>query len=343
LQRSGASIVPGYPQFVSARARVIAVVAALCAVAAAAVVGIVVAQTWDDERGSAVAGAEPEERPQGPPPLALELGFRDDPEAAELRRASALYEQGRLAQAKAIFDRSDSLEAKVGSAFAAWPGDTIKLAGRLAALNPRSALVHLHLGLARFWAGEPGAEESWLEAVSVEPDTPAAVTASDLLHPNFAPGLPVFVPEFDPPASITSLPPAKQLPALAHAAQSGGTDERLLYGIGLQRVGRPVSAAREFAAAAEAAPGRVDAQVAAAVGRYDKARPEEAFSRLGPLSRRYPDAATVRFHLGLLLLWSGDVEEAVRQLELADQVEPGSPLAGEATRYLERLASNGKG
>jgi len=50
------------------------------------------------------------------------------------------------------------------------------------------------------------------------------------------------------------------------------------------------------------------------VGLFDKARPAEAFSRLGPLSRDYPKSATVRFHLGLLLLWSGQVKEARRQL-----------------------------
>ena len=317
-----------------------AVVAAAAALAAGAVVGIVAAQTSGEVRsaGEPVAPAEPRE---GPPPLALELGFRTDAEARDLRRAVALYREGELARAKALFDRHSSLEARIGSAFAAWPDGTVSLLGRLAALNPRRAVVHLHLGLARLWAGEPGAEEAWLEAASVEPDTPAAVTAGDLLHPSFAPGLPVFVPGFDPPDRITRLPPQRQLAALAAAARTGGVDERLLYGIGLQRVGRPVSAAREFAAAARAAPERADAQVADAVGRFDKERPEAAFSRLGPLSRRFPNAATVRFHLGLLLLWSGDVEGAVRQLEQASRVEPGSPLATEAARYLERLRRDG--
>ena len=69
--------------------------------------------------------------------------------------------------------------------------------------------------------------------------------------------------------------------------------------------------------------------MAAAVGRFDKARPVDAFSRLGPLTRRFPGEATVRFHLGLLLLWSGEVKEAKRS-SAAPAVEPGSPLAREA-------------
>ncbi len=81
--------------------------------------------------------------------------------------------------------------------------------------------------------------------------------------------------------------------------------------------------------------------MAAAVARFDKAAPAGAFSRLGPLSRRFPRAATVRFHLGLLLLWSGELKEARRQLRLARTVEPGSASAREAKRYLDELRAAG--
>ena len=83
---------------------------------------------------------------------------------------------------------------------------------------------------------------------------------------------------------------------------------KLLYGVALQRLGHQVSAERAFAEAARLAPDDAEAQVAAAVGRFDKTHPERAFSRLGPLSKRFPHAATVRFHLGLLLLWLGEVK-----------------------------------
>ena len=116
---------------------------------------------------------------------------------------------------------------------------------------------------------------------------------------------------------------------------------RLHYGLALQRLGRPVSARRVYEDAAKRYPGDVEALVAAAVGRFAKERPEAAFSRLGPLSRRFPDAATVRFHLGLLLLWSSQVEEAERQLRLAARAEPGSRLAEQARRYLEELKKMG--
>ena len=49
----------------------------------------------------------------------------------------------------------------------------------------------------------------------------------------------------------------------------------------------------------------------------------------------------MRFHLGLLLLWSGQVKEARRQLRLVQTVEPGSPLAGVAKQYLDELRAAG--
>jgi len=107
--------------------------------------------------------------------------------------------------------------------------------------------------------------------------------------------------------------------------------------VGLQRVGRPVSAARTYAQAAQRFPKNVEAQVAAAVGKFDKDAPELAFGRLGPLTRTFPDEPSVRFHLGVLLLWTGRIKEAERQLLLAARSQPGSPLAQEADRYLETI------
>jgi hypothetical protein len=45
----------------------------------------------------------------------------------------------------------------------------------------------------------------------------------------------------------------------------------------------------------------------------------------------------VRFHLGVLLLWTGRIKPAERQFRLAAQAQPTSPLAREAERYLETI------
>lgn len=319
---------------VSPRTRTAIAVAAL---AVAAAVAVAVAAVWSAEEvePDATAAAEPQPR-QGFPPLVLSLGLRDDDEANQLRRAADLYEAGKRDEARVIFARLDSLEAKLGAAFAAWPESEDRIE-QLGALYPRSALVQLHVGLARFWAGAAGAVTAWREARDVQPDTPYAVRADDFLHANrFAPGRPTFTPSFAYRIEGQTL--AEQLDTLAADRSLRG---RLLLGVLLQRLERPVSAARAFAEALELAPNDVDARVADAVGRYDKSNPSASFSRLGPLTRRFPEAASPRFHLGLLLLWQKDVAEAERQLELARTTEPGSRIAGQATRFLRAIRKAG--
>ena len=309
--------------------------AAIALLAAGAVAAAAVLSAEEIESDPA-AESQPKPRP-GSPPLELSLGIRDDNEARELRRAVQLYEEGRRAQAGRIFARFDSLEAKLGAAFAAWPRTEDRVE-QLGALYPRSALVQLHVGLARLWAGTGDAGGAWREARDVEPDTPYAVWADDLIHPELAPGLPLFTPSF--PYRIEGDTPAAQLETLRASRTARGL---LVYGIALQRLGRPVSARRAFADALRLAPNDVDALVADAVGRYEKSDPAGAFSRLGPLTRRFPGSATVRFHLGVLLLWQSDLREAKRQLRLAQAAEPGSRIAREAGRYLQEVGKAGTG
>ena len=311
----------------------LATVALACAAAAGATVGLTALTRVSED------AAAPQRRacPSGPP-LELDLGVRADREARSLRRAAAIYARGERAAAHRTFERYASLEARVGAAISLWPNGTLVVLRRLAAEHEGSGLVQLHLGVARFCAGERrSAETAWRAAERLDPDSAYAVRAADFLHPELAPGLPGFVLEFRAPSELAGLSPAGQLAALAARARRDGFRGKLLYGAALQRLGRPVSARRQFDAAARLAPGDPEAQVAAAVGRFDKDDPSAAFGRLGPLTRRFPRAATVRFHLGLLLLWIGRAEQGREQLERARQLEPRSPLAKEAGRFLARL------
>ncbi len=319
----------------SARRRIALLVTAI----AVAAVGVVGAAVLSSDRGSASPQTTAPGPRQGRPPLSLALGFRSDPEARDLTRAAALYAKGNTKAAAVLFARHDSLEAKVGAALASWPEGSLDRLEQLAKLYPDVGVVQLHLGLARLWANEGDPLEAWRAVLDAEPDTPYAIVAGNLLHPDVPRGLPAFIPSFGAPSSITTLPPERQLAALRRAAEHGGAREQLLYGVGLQRVGRPVSAARVFDGAARRYPHDVEAQVAGAVGQFDKDAPERAFGRLGPLSRTYPDESTVRFHLGVLLLWTGRIRPAERQFRLAAREQPGSPLAREAERYLETIRS----
>jgi tetratricopeptide (TPR) repeat protein len=320
---------------VSAQRRIALLVGAV-AVAAVAVVGAAVLSADGDSARTQATTSESELR-EGRPPLSFALGFRADAEAQDLTQGAALFQRGETEAAAALFAKHDSLEAKVGAAFAAWPDGTLDRLEQLAKLYPEVAVVQLHLGLARLWANAGDPVEAWRAAADAEPDTPYAIVAGNLVHPNLPRGLPAFIPSFTAPAAITKLAPARQLEALREGAEGGGVREQLLYGVGLQRVGRPVSAARVFDAASRKHPRAVEALVAGAVGAYDKDAPEKAFGRLGPLSKTYPNEPSVRFHLGVLLLWTGRIQGAERQFKLASRTQPDSPLAREARRYLETI------
>lgn len=304
----------------SPRARIWTIVATVCAVAVAATLGVV-----------AATRNEPATSTVDPPPLFLDLGVRDDAQARDLRRASRLYADDRLEEARAIFARYGSAEAKIGAAFASWP-DTMPA---LEALPQASSAVRLHQGIVLATTGAERAARTELEAAErLEPDTPYAVRADDFLHPTFAPGLPLFVPSDPFPAALADRSPEDQLALLAHLRKKAA---RLHYGSALQRLGMPVSARRIFDDALRLAPDDPETLTAAAVGRFDKDDPSIAFSRLGPLSRRFPRAQTVRFHLGLLLVWSGDAEGAKKQLRQVRSLGPNTRLGREAKRFLDRL------
>jgi tetratricopeptide (TPR) repeat protein len=208
------------------------------------------------------------------------------------------------------------IASAVQEALRAWPAGTVRRLRILAERYPRSGLVRLELGLALALTGQQAdATKAWQDAERVQPDSPSAVRAQDLRHPNTPPDLPPFVPSFSQPTS---------------AVQA-----RLLSGAAFQQALRPVSAEREFEAAAALAPADPEALTAAAVGLYDKDRPARAFSHLGPLVRRFPHSQTVRFHLGLLLIYFGDVGRARRELALARSQGPRTPLGRKAGTLLK--------
>jgi tetratricopeptide (TPR) repeat protein len=317
---------------VSPSTRIRLLVAVLALAAAGGTVGV----TLLTRTGSGGTTKAAPVQQKGRPPLLLDLGARTDTEATALRRGESLYAQGHVKQAAAVFGRYRSLEAQVGGALADWPVGFDRL-GKLASAHPRSSLAQLTLGVGLFWRGRLAeAQAAWRKAKSVQPDTAYAVRAGDLLHPRDAPGLPQFVPSFPAPVRLSRLSPVEQYAFLRAQAEHEDAHAKLLYGVELQSLGRPVSAEREFAAAAALAPHDPDAQVAAALGLFDKDRPSVAFSRLGPLVRVFPKAITVRFHLGLMLLWIGQLKAAKAQLQQV--VAAGSsPFLADAKLLIAKL------
>jgi tetratricopeptide (TPR) repeat protein len=326
---------------VAARSRVLAVVALAAAAAVAATVGVTLLQTRG-EHTSAPNGAVTKPRP-GAPPLELDFGVRTDPEARALAAAATLYNAGKRTRAAAVFARYHSLEAEIGAAFAAWPKGGLDTLKHLVATHPASALAELHLGWAYYWSGRRAdAVAAWNQAEKVEPDSPAAVSAEDVLHSSTMPaGLPFIVTTLKPASAVTSLAAAPELAALARAAARPDANAKILYGIALWNLRRPVSAEQQFVAAAALAPHDPMAQTAAAVGAFTKDDPVRAFGRLGPLTAVFPRSVVVRFHLGVLLLWTHSFAKARAQLRLAVADGPGTVYARQATKLLSALKTGG--
>lgn len=294
----------------SAKARVWLLVGAIALAAAGATVGVTLLTRTTPPSPAAVLAT-----PKGSPPLEIDLSLRTDPEAVALRRATSLYAHGKAKAAGVIFERYGSLEAQVGAALSGWPEGFDRLAA-IARQHPGSALAQLELGLAFLWQNRfAQAEAAWRKARTLQPDTSYAVHAKDFLHPKDVPGLPYIILSFPLPASFSRAPTAELLASLAGRARAGSARDKLRYGLILWTLDHPISAERQFAAAAAQAPHDVDARVAEAVGLFDKDRPQLAFSRLGPLTKVFPRSVEVRFHLGLMLLWIHDVADGKKELQ----------------------------
>ena len=287
----------------SARARVVTVVALAAAAVAGAVVGVTLLQTRGEGTGTTAR--------KGAPPLELPAS-----------RALTLYRAGKRPEAETLFSRVHTIEGEIGAAFSRWPHGTLDDMKRIVSANPRSAVAELHLGLAYYWSGrDADAASAWALAAKAQPDTPYAVTALDFLHPNVAPGLPPIVVDLS------------HVQASARAA--------LANGIRLWDVERPVSARSLIAQAAARAPRDPAVLTAAAVSTFSPASPLRPFPKLGPLTAAYPKAAVVRLHLGVLLLWTRQVKKGEAQLRLAIENEPGSVYANQAKAVLRALAGHG--
>ena len=316
---------------------------AIVALAAGAAVAVTVGVTLIQTRGESttVPGAVTKPR-AGAPPLWLDFGVRSDAQARALAGAQTLYTNGRRAQAGAVFARYDSLEAQIGAAFSRWPNGSLDDMKHLVASHPLSSLVLLHFGWALYWSGRNAdAIAAWRRAAAAQPDSPAAVDAQSALHPAMAFGLPIIVSSVAPPPAVASLPAAAELQALARAAAQPDANAKLLYGIALWNLRRPVSAERQFRAAVALAPHDPAVLTAAAVGAFTKSNPVRAFSKLGPLTGVFPRAPVVRFHLGLLLIWTGQIAKGEKQLRLAIADGPQTVYGKQARLLLVRFAHNG--
>jgi tetratricopeptide (TPR) repeat protein len=208
----------------------------------------------------------------------------------------------------------------VRAALAKRPKEAALALEPVAARVPKDPVVQFNYGLVLFCAGYlDEASAAFRAAKTGGRDTFYEMRADQILHPQF----------FQPQDGLYPL------------FQPTSRNPLLLQGVIQQRGGHQHSAERLYARAARERPNDPDAQVAAAVGRFDEDNLSASFSRLGPLVKRFPKSQSVRFHLGLLLAWTGQRDEAVRQFRLARALGPATSLGKQAQAFLDGLVTTG--
>jgi predicted Zn-dependent protease len=191
---------------------------------------------------------------------------------------------------------------------------------QLAAVAPDDPVVQFNFGSVLFCAGYVGdAEQAWRAAKKAGRNTYYEMKSDVILHPQFFAPADGLYPAFEPQ----------------------GTDPLLLRGVILQRQGHQHSAERLYARAARLHPNDDEAQVAAAVGLFDEDNLSASFSHLGPLVKRFPHSQSVRYHLGLLLAWTGQRKQATVEFRLARSLGPKTRLGTEANLFLQGLVTRG--
>jgi hypothetical protein len=204
------------------------------------------------------------------------------------------------------------------AAFAEGPKRAALTLESLAQERPADAVLQFNTAAALVCAGYPAeATRAFHLAKKAGRNTYYEVQSDLLLHPQF------FGKAGYPPFEYT------------------GHDPLLVQGQIQQRAYHQHSAERLWARDANLHPQSDEAQVAAAVGRFDMDNLSASFSRLGPLVRRFPRSQTVRFHLGLLLVWTGQGSQAVKELRLARSLGPRTRLGQDASRLLGGLVTGG--
>jgi predicted Zn-dependent protease len=210
--------------------------------------------------------------------------------------------------------------AAVRHALARSPQAAARALEPLSQQSPNDPVVQFNFGTALFCAGYiSDADAAFRQAKKAGRDTYYEMRADEILHPQF----------FQPQDGLYPI------------FQPQHRDTLLLQGVLFQRRGKQHSAEQLYARAARLEPGNDEAQVAAAVGRFDEDNLSASFSRLGPLVKRFPHSQSVRFHLGLLLAWTGQRDQAIREFRLAQALNSRSTLGQQSATFLRGLVTGG--
>ena len=185
---------------------------------------------------------------------------------------------------------------------------------------PKDPAVQFNYGVALFCAGYLNeADQAFRAAKTVGRDTFYEMRADEILHPQF------FTPK----------------DGLYPVFQPSGSDPLLVQRRGATTARPPALRRAALPAGGEAATERRRVQVAAAVGLFDEDNLSASFSHLGPLVKRFPNSQSVRYHLGLLLAWTGQRNQAITEFRMARALGAATRLGKQADVFLKGLVANG--
>jgi tetratricopeptide (TPR) repeat protein len=307
----------------SRRAR-LALLAALALVAGAGVAGAVAWRSHGAASAPAVTG-----RPfPTPPPVAIRLPGAPvsfDDAAAVLRAARARLPAADvgIAVARIMVDYQRDRAAAIAA---------------LERLPQNRPVVTFNLGVAQYWNGDlTGATRSFEATRRLDPYGFYGSRADGLLfRGQELPGYPPYVPPV--PASRV---PLATLEAAARA-HPGSAEAwlRLAAALGQSpRFGARLDAIRAARRALALDPTGIDARVAVAVLSFDKANPAATMGVLGPMSANEPTNPEIRFHMGMVLFWIKQFDDAAAQMRQVLADAPGAPYAPIA-RVFERCLTS---
>jgi tetratricopeptide (TPR) repeat protein len=227
---------------------------------------------------------------------------------------------GRQPAAQIVPGVATAFAGEVRAAMKEPPRAAARILEPIAQEHPKDAVVQYNDGLALYCAGYLAeASQAFRQAKTAGRDTYYEVVSDNLLHPQL----------FHPDGG--GYPPF----------QYSGRDRLLIEGQIAQRQFHQRTAERLWERAARAHPDDPEAQVAAAVGRFDEDDLAASFSRLGPLVQRFPKSQSVRFHLGLLSAWTGQRDTALREFRLARDLGPRTKLGRAASEFVGQLVASG--
>jgi tetratricopeptide (TPR) repeat protein len=191
----------------------------------------------------------------------------------------------------------------------------------LAQQYPKDPVVLFNDGLALYCGGYVSeAATAFTQAKKDGRNTYYEVASDVLLHPQF----------FQSPDGPSYPPFTEQ-----------SSDPLIVQGELAQRQYHQHTAEGLWARAAKLHPNDDVAQVAAAVGRFDMDNLSGSFSHLGPLVLRFPHSQVVRFYLGLLLAWTGQRDQAVKEFRATVALGAHSGLGKKAQAFLDGLVTGG--